>query len=108
MSFCLIVSNIFDVSSARFLSSNQVFDLRAEGCVDEDAWAELVSEDLRLTMPITPYRSFSPADVVNNRRVLLGVDGEGASLLIWRLVGLWGIQCFVDHCLLVYVLPPLA
>ena len=60
-----------------------MFDLRADGCVDEDAWAELVSEDLRLTLPITPYRSFSPADVVKNRRVLLGVDGE-SFVLIWR------------------------
>lgn len=29
-----------------------------------------------MTMPITAYRSYNPADVVNNRRVLLGVDGE--------------------------------
>lgn len=82
VSYYLRISRLFlnislaDVSLARCLSNNQVFDLRAEGSVDEDAWAELVSEDLRLTMPITPYRSFSPADVVNNRRVLLGVDGE--------------------------------
>lgn len=54
----------------------QVFDLRAEGCTDEDEWLEVISPDLRLTMPITPYRSFNPIDVVNNRRVLLGVDGE--------------------------------
>ena len=95
-----------DISSARFLSSNQVFDLRAEGSVDEDAWAELVSEDLRLTMPITPYRSFSPADVVNNRRVLLGVDGEGTSLLIWRLLGFLGPIVFIDYCLLASICMP--
>lgn len=53
----------------------QVFDLRVDVCSDEDAWLEVVTEDLRFTMPITPYRSFSPFDVVNNRRVLLGVDG---------------------------------
>lgn len=39
-------------------------------------WLEIISPDLRLTMPITPYRSFNPADVVNNRRVLLGADGR--------------------------------
>lgn len=50
--------------------------MRAEGCTDENAWLEVLSVDLRLVMPITPYRSFNPADVVNNRRVLLGVDGE--------------------------------
>lgn len=53
----------------------QVFDLRVDVCSDKDAWLEVVTEDLRFTMPITPYRSFSPFDVVNNRRVLLGVDG---------------------------------
>lgn len=53
----------------------QVFDLRAHVCSDEDAWLEVVTEDLRLILPITPYRSFNPFDVVNNRLVLLGVDG---------------------------------
>lgn len=62
----------------------QVFDMRAEGCTDEDAWLEVLSADLRLTMPITPYRSFNPADVVNNRRVLLGVDGEGATVTLQK------------------------
>ena len=54
----------------------KVFDLRAAACADEDAWLQVVTADLRLTLPITPYRSFNPCDVVNNRRVMLGVDGE--------------------------------
>lgn len=53
-----------------------MFDLRADGCADEASWLEVLSPELHTTMPITPYRSFNPADVVNNRRVLLGVDGE--------------------------------
>lgn len=53
----------------------KVMDLRAKGCLDEAEWSKLLAEDFKLTMPVTPYRSFSPADVVNNRRVLLGVDG---------------------------------
>lgn len=53
-----------------------MFDLRAEGCTDEALWLEVLSPELRMAMPITPYRSFNPGDVVNNRRVLLGVDGE--------------------------------
>ncbi|CAM9841368.1 unnamed protein product, partial [Discosporangium mesarthrocarpum] len=53
----------------------KVFDLRAEGSADEEKWLELLAEDFMFTLPITPYRSFSPADIVNNRRVMLGVDG---------------------------------
>ncbi|CAM9439255.1 unnamed protein product [Scytosiphon promiscuus] len=59
----------------RKASPAQVFNLRADGCTDEASWLEVLSPELHMTMPITPYRSFNPADVVNNRRVLLGVDG---------------------------------
>ncbi|CAM9724795.1 unnamed protein product, partial [Hapterophycus canaliculatus] len=52
-----------------------VFNLRADGCTDEASWLEVLSPEVHMTMPITPYRSFNPADVANNRRVLLGVDG---------------------------------
>jgi PAS domain-containing protein len=53
----------------------KVMDLRAEGCVEEGPWKELLADEFKLTLPITPYRSYSPADVVNNRRVMLGVEG---------------------------------
>ncbi|KAG5177554.1 hypothetical protein JKP88DRAFT_332065 [Tribonema minus] len=38
---------------------------------------EVLAEDfnLKMTMSVPSYCSFSPSDVVNNRRVLLGVDG---------------------------------
>ncbi|CAN0317181.1 unnamed protein product, partial [Discosporangium mesarthrocarpum] len=51
------------------------FDLRSEGSADETKWLDLLAEDFILTLPITPYRWFSPVDVVNNRRVMLGVNG---------------------------------
>jgi PAS domain-containing protein len=63
----------------------KVMDLRAQGCLDEVEWSKLLAEDFKLTMPVTPYRSFSPADIFNNRRVLLGVDGmiaDTASLAV--------------------------
>lgn len=71
---------VFVLACLRFPLVKQVFDLRAEACADEEKWLEVISSDLRLTMPITPYRSFNPADVVNNRRVLLGVDGAWSLL----------------------------
>jgi PAS domain S-box-containing protein len=53
----------------------KVMDLRAQFCLDPVSWEVLLAEDFKLTMPVTPYRSFNIADIVNNRRVLLGVDG---------------------------------
>eukprot|EP00752_Nemacystus_decipiens_P009323 g8331.t1 len=64
-----------DCRASRCQALRKVFDLRADGCTEEAAWLEVLSPELRMAMPITPYRSFNPADVVNNRRVLLGVDG---------------------------------
>lgn len=53
-----------------------MFDLRAIGCTDESSWLEVLSPDVCVTMPITPYRHFNPVDVVNNKRVLLGINGK--------------------------------
>ncbi|CAM9741415.1 unnamed protein product, partial [Choristocarpus tenellus] len=53
----------------------KVFDLRAEACLDENKWGEVLCEDFLLTLPVTPYRSFSPSDMVNNRCVRLGISG---------------------------------
>eukprot|EP00611_Tribonema_gayanum_P020354 TRINITY_DN3697_c0_g1_i1.p2 TRINITY_DN3697_c0_g1~~TRINITY_DN3697_c0_g1_i1.p2 ORF type:complete len:399 (-),score=158.01 TRINITY_DN3697_c0_g1_i1:527-1723(-) len=61
--------------SAWAATLRQAMDLRAAGCLDEAQWSKILAEDFKMTMPVTPYRSFSPSDVVNNRRVLLGVDG---------------------------------
>lgn len=64
-----------DCRESRCQALRKAFDLRADGCTDEASWLEVLSPELRMAMPITPYRSFNPGDVVNNRRVLLGVDG---------------------------------
>ncbi|CAM9319484.1 unnamed protein product [Ectocarpus sp. 6 AP-2014] len=54
----------------------KVLDLRCEGVVDEAAWNEVLTEDFELSLPLTPYRKFDPADVEGGRRrVLVGVEG---------------------------------
>ncbi|CAM9412901.1 unnamed protein product [Sphacelaria rigidula] len=50
-------------------------DLRCEGVTEEDKWKELLSESFRFTLPLTPYRPYDPADIVEHRRVLLGMEG---------------------------------
>eukprot|EP00903_Cladosiphon_okamuranus_P007108 g6906.t1 len=54
----------------------RVLDLRCEGVVDEAVWSDVLTEDFELSLPLTPYRSFDPADVEGGRRrVLVGVEG---------------------------------
>lgn len=36
---------------------------------------QLLSESFRFTLPLTPYRPYDPADIVEHRRVLLGMEG---------------------------------
>lgn len=48
----------------------------------------MLTEDFELSLPLTPYRSFDPADVEGGRRrVLVGVEGmisDTASLTVRR------------------------
>ncbi|CAN0175753.1 unnamed protein product, partial [Ectocarpus fasciculatus] len=54
----------------------KVLDLRCEGVVDPAVWSEVLTEDFELSLPLTPYRKFDPADVEGGRRrVLVGVEG---------------------------------
>ncbi|CAM9266544.1 unnamed protein product, partial [Heterosigma akashiwo] len=48
---------------------------RATGELDRGRWAALLEEDVVLTQPITPYRSFDAREVVQNMREVRGVDG---------------------------------
>mmetsp|Transcript_6676 Transcript_6676/g.9327 ORF Transcript_6676/g.9327 Transcript_6676/m.9327 type:complete len:383 (-) Transcript_6676:33-1181(-) len=50
-------------------------NLRSSLCLDSDKWSDVLAEDFKLILPLTPYRSYCSSDIVNNRRVLLGVDG---------------------------------
>jgi hypothetical protein len=59
------------------------FFFRASGETNQEKWAEILSKDFYMTTPITPYRIFSPAEVVCGIRCLQGIDAvisDAASL----------------------------
>lgn len=48
-----------------------------------ELWASLLDDNVVMTLPITPYRSFHRSNIVNSSRVVRGVDGvmaDAASL----------------------------
>jgi hypothetical protein len=42
---------------------------------DPSKWSKIVHENIALTLPITPYRSFCRAEIDSNSRVVIGIDG---------------------------------
>ncbi|CAM9740184.1 unnamed protein product [Chrysoparadoxa australica] len=62
-----------------------VLEFRTSGRIDEERWRTILSEEFKFTLPITPYRSYNPTDLVNSRRIVVGVDGmasDTASLMV--------------------------
>uniref|UniRef100_A0A7S3UTR3 BZIP domain-containing protein n=1 Tax=Heterosigma akashiwo TaxID=2829 RepID=A0A7S3UTR3_HETAK len=59
----------------KFQAVQTFFYYRATGELDRGRWAALLEEDVVLTQPITPYRSFDAREVVQNMREVRGVDG---------------------------------
>ena len=59
------------------LRKNAVFlflNYRATNIMNRQKWLSLVDENIVVTVPITPYRWFSKTDIVNNSRILAGID----------------------------------
>ncbi len=59
--------------------------LRASAEPDPARWLHLVDDEVVLVHPITPYRSYRKADVIDNRVVLMGVSdiiADAASLQV--------------------------
>lgn len=50
------------------------FYFRACQETDQEKWSTILSKDFYMTTPITPYRIFSPAEVVCGIRCLQGTD----------------------------------
>lgn len=65
---------------------------RTSGEQNYGLWAELLDDDFTMVLPITPYRSFSPAEVCDGSRTVEGIDGvirDTASVsVMMRSVGL--------------------
>jgi hypothetical protein len=46
-----------------FSTLHQLFEYRTTRECDPEKWKELITDDFIMTLPITPYRSFSPSEV---------------------------------------------
>lgn len=57
-----------------FAALQLVLGLRAQAEENVSAWLQLVDPGFVVCHPITPYRSYKRADVLNNRLVLMGID----------------------------------
>jgi len=68
-----------DSRKARLVALRKFLDYRGRGEVSEDAWAEIVDADtFELRLPVTPYRSYDPAEV--ERPFFQGRGGDDAVL----------------------------
>ena len=66
---------------------------------DYDKWTEILDEKVVIKMPITPYRSFHKADIVNNSRLVRGIEGaitECVSVCVAQGIGFSGKMGFSD------------
>lgn len=48
---------------------------RAIGELNRSRWSEVLAENFTCLMPITPYRNFSQAELLNNQRCVRGIEG---------------------------------
>jgi hypothetical protein len=64
-----------DVDRQQLDCMMQLLGLRAMGEMRREVWSAYLADDFVCLMPITPYRSFSQLEVLNNQRCVRGVDG---------------------------------
>lgn len=76
---------VFDMQCARKNAVALFLTYRGCNLRSYDKWAEILDEKFLLKMPITPYRSFNKGDIVNNVRIVNGIEGaiaESASIFV--------------------------
>ncbi|CAM9876989.1 unnamed protein product [Chrysoparadoxa australica] len=69
-----VASNRNEQENIRKQVLSTFFNLRANGNLSRSAWEAVAEEGLTFSLPVTPYRSFSALDVVQNKRIILGID----------------------------------
>ena len=79
------VARLAEQAAARKQALRTMFYYRAIGELSREKWAAILEEDFRLVLPVTPYRSFPPDEVVNGQRHINGIDAmvlDNASLSV--------------------------
>jgi hypothetical protein len=62
-----------------------MFYYRATGELSRDKWEAILDADFKMLLPVTPYRSFPPEEVINGQRHVVGIDAmirDNASLSV--------------------------
>eukprot|EP00401_Gymnodinium_catenatum_P073160 CAMPEP_0117610484 /NCGR_PEP_ID=MMETSP0784-20121206/81896_1 /TAXON_ID=39447 /ORGANISM="" /LENGTH=587 /DNA_ID=CAMNT_0005413887 /DNA_START=285 /DNA_END=2048 /DNA_ORIENTATION=+ len=62
-----------------------MFYFRATAEASRKSWENVLEENFTLNLPITPYRSFPPAEVIDGQRIVKGIDAviaDSASLYV--------------------------
>jgi hypothetical protein len=77
---------IYDTHVLRKNAVRLMLSYRAGNIQERDKWAAILDESFIFTLPITPYRSFHKADIVNSGRMVVGIDAailDTASLTLF-------------------------
>lgn len=79
------LSRLAEQISVRKKLLGDVLRLRAEACMVTETWRTMLDEAFVCVLPVTPYRSFCPDEVIEGQRMFRGIDGmvrDCASLLV--------------------------
>jgi hypothetical protein len=70
----LLGERIARLQSIRKNAVRTFLEYRSFNVLDRVKWTKIMDENVVTTMPITPFRWFHKADIVNSERVLVGID----------------------------------
>jgi hypothetical protein len=76
---------IYETQNARKNAVRLFLNYRASNVRDFDKWSAILNESFQLKIPITPFRSFHKGNIVDNSRIVTGIDGviaDSASLFL--------------------------
>ena len=79
------VAKLAEQAAARKQALRSMFYYRATGELSREKWEAILEEDFHMVLPVTPYRSFPPDEVVNGQRLINGIDAmilDNASLAV--------------------------
>lgn len=80
-----MVARLAEQAAARKQALRSMFYYRATGELSREKWEAILEEDFQMVLPVTPYRSFPPDEVVNGQRHISGIDAmilDNASLAV--------------------------
>lgn len=78
-------ARVAEQAAARKQALRTMFYYRATGELSRAKWEAILEEDFEMVLPVTPYRSFPPDEVVNGQRHLVGIGAmvlDNASLAL--------------------------